>query len=179
MIASLVPRNGTYAEIGVFEGKFSKTLVNILNPERIYLIDLFEGTTVSGDQDGNGVVHRNLSHTYRDMLSFASRSPNVTIMKGDSSAVMSGFVDNSLDMVYIDGDHGYEGCMRDLRVAYDKVKNGGWIMGHDYEMNMTKANTFYTFGVQKAVDEFCSYYHQSIVAKGYDGCVSYGIQLVK
>jgi hypothetical protein len=40
-------------------------------------------------------------------------------------------------------------------VALHKVKPGGWIMGHDYEMNMQKARNFYTFGVRQAVDEFC------------------------
>jgi Methyltransferase domain len=179
MIAALVPTNGAYAEIGVFEGTFSKTLVRLLNPSRIYLIDLFEGNMVSGDQDGNGVVCRNLADTYRDMTDFASNASNVIILKGDSSTVLYGLPDSSLDMVYIDGDHGYEGCMLDLRAAFAKVKTGGWIMGHDYEMNMAKARTMYTFGVKKAVDEFCQTFNQTISAKGLDGCVSYAIQLVK
>lgn len=48
-------------------------------------------------------------------------------------------------------------------------------MGHDYEMNMIKAQNTYTFGVKQAVDEFCIKYNQKITAKGNYGCVSYGI----
>jgi hypothetical protein len=28
---------------------------------------------------------------------------------------------------------------KDLQLAFNKVKDQGWIMGHDYEMNMIKA----------------------------------------
>ena len=51
-------------------------------------------------------------------------------------------------------------------------------MGHDYEMNMNKAKTVYSFGVRKAVDEFCNTYKQTIYAKALDGCVSYAIQIL-
>lgn len=175
MIDSLVLKRGVYAEIGVFAGTFSKTLFEILSPKQLYLLDLFEGTAVSGDQDGNNLSSINLSDVYKEIV----LNPNFTVLKGDSSTRLSELQDSSIDMVYIDGDHGYEGCMRDLRVAFDKVKCGGWIMGHDYEMNMTKARSSYVFGVKQAVDEFCSTFNQKIVAKGMDGCVSYAIQIVK
>jgi cephalosporin hydroxylase len=79
-------------------------------------------------------------------------------------------------MIYIDADHSYEGCKRDLNISFKKVKSGGYIMGHDYEMNMNKAQKEYSFGVKQAVDEFCISYNQRICAKGFDGCVSYAIQ---
>ena len=31
-----------------------------------------------------------------------------------------------------------KGCKRDLEVAYKKVKSGGYIMCHDYEVNKDK-----------------------------------------
>ena len=89
------------------------------------------------------------------------------------------FPSHTFDMIYIDGDHSYDGCKKDLIIAYDKIKNGGFIMGHDYEMNMIKAKTAYIFGVRNAVDEFCINYNQTIYAKAYDGCVSYAIQVSK
>jgi predicted O-methyltransferase YrrM len=83
------------------------------------------------------------------------------------------------DVVFIDGDHSYEGCKRDLVVAYSKVKPNGYILGHDYELNMKKAQTAWEFGVRQAVDEFCVQTGQTIKAKGLDGCVSYAIQVCK
>jgi len=87
--------------------------------------------------------------------------------------------DNHFDMIYIDGDHSYEGVKRDIRTAFLKIKNGGWIMGHDYEMNMKKAHRSYNFGTKAAVDEFCKANGQTIFAKALDGCVSYAIKITK
>ena len=40
--------------------------------------------------------------------------------------------DQSLDFVFIDADHSYEGCIADIRAWGPKVKFGGLIAGHDY-----------------------------------------------
>jgi hypothetical protein len=176
MIESLVRKHGTYAEIGVFEGKFSDTLCNILLPKYLVLIDLFEGVCGSGDQDGNNFSYANLGDTYSKLCKQSKVYPDMLkIMKGDSSKMLGEFSDNTFDMIYIDGDHSYEGVKRDIEVSYFKTKPGGLIMGHDYEMNMDKAKTSYDFGVKAAVDEFCEKYKQKIIAKGMDGCVSYAI----
>ena len=63
--------------------------------------------------------------------------------------------------------------------AYIKIKNKGYIIGHDYEMNMQKAHTNYNFGTKEAVDEFCIKYNQKIISKAYDGCVSFCIEINK
>jgi predicted O-methyltransferase YrrM len=175
MIRSIVPPRGVYAEIGVFAGAFSKQLVGALTPKILYLLDVFEGEATSGDQDGNNLSTVNLGEVY---ASLAGR-PGIVPLKGDSAVILDGMPDNSLDMVYIDGDHSYEGCKRDLEASFRKVRPGGWILGHDYEMNMQKARTQWVFGVKRAVDEFCSKANQSISAKALDGCVSYAIRVNK
>lgn len=55
--------------------------------------------------------------------------------------------DNVLDLVFIDGNHSYEQVMADLKVWTPKVKNGGFITGHDF------CNPAHR-GVEKAVKEF-------------------------
>jgi len=54
--------------------------------------------------------------------------------------------DNSLDFVFIDGDHSYAGVKKDIKLWLPKVKKGGWIGGHDYNHSRLP-------GVKKAVDE--------------------------
>ena len=51
---------------------------------------------------------------------------------------------NSLDFVYIDGNHTYESTAEDISLYYPKVKKGGLFSGHDYDYG----------SVKKAVDEF-------------------------
>ena len=46
--------------------------------------------------------------------------------------------DGSLDFVYIDGNHGYDAVLDDLMAWTPKVKEGGFIAGHDYRINPAK-----------------------------------------
>lgn len=179
MIRALISRDTVVAEIGVFKGTFARQLYDMLSPSKFYLIDLFSGRTCSGNEDGNNVIWTNMDNEYLQVIEYARDKPSISVIKYDSSSFLSTLPDNTLDMIYIDGDHGYEGCKKDLLEAYKKVKNGGYICGHDYEMNMSKAQTVYHFGVKQAVDEFCLTFNQVIVAKGNDGCVSYAIELRK
>ncbi len=41
--------------------------------------------------------------------------------------------DGSLDFVFIDGDHTARGCEEDIRAWAPKVKNTGWLVGHDWD----------------------------------------------
>lgn len=177
MIASLIPKNGIYGEIGVFKGEFAKWLTECLKPKKLYLYDLFEGITCSGNADGNNVVNADISTEYENLKRWAP--PNVIFFKGDSSLNISIMPDNYFDMIYIDGDHSYEGVKRDINVAFKKVKPGGFIMGHDYEMNMKKAHNYYNFGVDRAVNDFCQLSGQEIFTKALDGCVSFAIKVKK
>ncbi len=51
------------------------------------------------------------------------------------------FPDKYFDYVFIDGDHGYEGCAWDIEFWAPKVRSGGILAGHDYKHNngVTKA----------------------------------------
>jgi hypothetical protein len=183
MINALVPKNGVYPEIGVLAGEFAKQIYSILSPEKLILIDLFTGNCGSGDQDGNNYQEYNLDDEYIKLINFTNIFPSITstieVIKGDSSTILSTYNSNTFDMVYIDGDHSYEGCKKDLEASYNIIKKNGWIMGHDYEMNMNKTNNTYNFGIKKAVDEFCIKYNQTIYAKALDGCVSFAICISK
>ena len=65
-------------------------------------------------------------------------------MRMDSVEAAKRVEDGSLDFVFIDGDHSYDGCKRDIAAWTPKVKLGGWIGGHDYSER---------WGVKRAVDE--------------------------
>ena len=179
MIATLVPIHGVYAEIGVFKGEFADFLAKTLSPSQLVLIDYFDGLMGSGDKNGNNFEMVDLGHVYKHLSHMSTQFPALKVLKGDSVAMLSTFPDNTFDMIYIDADHSYEGSKRDIEVAFRKVKHHGWIMGHDYEMNMKKAHRAYEFGVKQAVDEFCEQNNQRIYAKGLDGCVSFAIKVNK
>jgi hypothetical protein len=57
---------------------------------------------------------------------------NHTIIKKFSMDAVKDFSDNSLDFVYIDGNHRYENVVEDIVYWSKKVRPGGIISGHDF-----------------------------------------------
>jgi len=143
-----IPKGGICAEIGVFQGEFSKKIIEIVQPSKMYLVDIFTGIMHSGDKNGNNVQIINLDETYEALKKEYADSKTVEVCKAHSQQFLHAIPDNYLDFVYIDADHTYGGVKQDLEVAMKKVKAGGYIAGHDY------SNKF--DGVVKAVDEFCT-----------------------
>jgi hypothetical protein len=162
-------------EIGVFEGTFSKKLLE-KEPSILYLVDPFKGSCVSGDCDGNNIKNVYLPTTYNNLCKEFKDDNRIQIVKNKSLDFLGLLPDKHLDYIYIDGDHSYEGCKKDLEMAYVKVKKNGLIMGHDYDINPEKCMYIYNFGVKRAVDEFCAKHNLLIEAFAKDGCISYVIR---
>jgi predicted O-methyltransferase YrrM len=57
--------------------------------------------------------------------------PNINKIKLFSTEASKMFKDQSLDIVYIDGDHSHAAVMEDIKHWLPKVKEGGYIAGHD------------------------------------------------
>jgi predicted O-methyltransferase YrrM len=76
--------------------------------------------------------------------------------------------DLPLDVLFIDGDHSYTGCLADLENWGPKVKDGGLILCHD-------SDTAGFPGVRQAIDEFCDKRKlEHEVRKG-----SYGLEVIR
>jgi predicted O-methyltransferase YrrM len=71
-------------------------------------------------------------------------APRGKILRGYSQDFVNSFEDKSLDYIFIDGDHSYEGALRDCELFFPKIKSNGIFAGHDWSFD----------GVRKAVNEF-------------------------
>lgn len=140
------------AEVGVFAGELSQRLLR-REDLSLYMVDSW---TAEHDPQyaASGDFHAGLSQLQQDryynlareMVGFAG--PRAKIVRADSQSAAASIADGSLDFVFIDARHDYEGCKADIAVWSPKVKPGGLISGHDYE------NTdFPKFGVTQAVNE--------------------------
>ena len=76
-----------------------------------------------------------------NLVKFGGRAK---LLREKSWDVADQIEDKSLDLVYIDGDHTYEGVVKDLASWFPKVRQGGIICGDDIGWPEVK----------KAVDEF-------------------------
>jgi hypothetical protein len=159
-------KDSIIAELGVFEGEFSKIIYEICKPSKLYLVDLFEGYFGSGDKDGKNHHYVQLEDEMSKLQEHFKDDSSVEIIKSYSTEFLKSLPNEILDIVYIDADHSIQGCLDDLNLSYDKVKVGGLICGHDY---VSGVGPFY------AVNQFCNERGLKIEMITNDGCPSFCI----
>lgn len=54
------------------------------------------------------------------------------VIRMDSVSASALFPNQSLDLIFIDGDHQYDSVLQDLNVWYPKLRSGGLLVGDDY-----------------------------------------------
>lgn len=175
----LVKKGGKICELGTLKGDFAEIILALCDPAEFVIVDLWPKTLYSGDVNGNNLEKFDGNYLYKYVTNRFRHSPNAKIMRDFTTKALQQFPDNYFDAIYIDADHTYKAVAADLKWAHRKIKNRGFIMGHDYEINHEKTDENYEFGVQKAVDEFCTKHKQKLYAKAMDGCVSYAIKVRK
>jgi hypothetical protein len=156
------------AELGVFKGDFSRELLEC-SPLILWLVDTWSGAMSCGNKDGlDRVDVADMSQVYLEIVDEYSY-PNVNIYRGRSTDFLFAIEDDSLDCVYIDTTHEFEMTRDELNLSRDKVKPGGWITGHDYNVSE----------VQTAVDSFCQLNELEINYLSKDGNPSFYIKNLK
>ena len=62
-------------------------------------------------------------------------------MYGPSKEGLATLPDDSVDLIYVDGDHEYSGVCADLEIARRKVRIGGIIAMNDYYLVSTSSES--------------------------------------
>jgi predicted O-methyltransferase YrrM len=152
-VAGLLPKRGVGAEIGVFRGVFSRTLFAAAQPKRLFLVDPWENSDApeharswyakegANDMDK---IHAEVVRTF----AAEPYTGRVEVVRSRSAAWLSGIADQSLDFVYIDGDHSYAAVRQDIALSVAKVRKGGLIALDDYALGQ-----WWGDGVVRAVHE--------------------------
>jgi hypothetical protein len=120
------------AEIGVWKGDFAANiLASISHLEIYFMIDPWANLP-----DWNkpyNVKPEIFESIYQEMLDktdFATEKRK--ILRGRTKEVIHKIPDESLDFIYIDGDHTLRGITIDLITLWPKIKQGGFIGGDDF-----------------------------------------------
>lgn len=93
---------------------------------------------------------------------------NVKVLKGNSFDILSSLPDSFFDMIYIDAGHSYNEVYNDLKLSLSKLKIGGFLCGHDYNLNLYPQ-------VFTAVNDFCKNFNLKIDFLTQDRLPSFGI----
>lgn len=129
----VIKQEWTIVEVGSFAGVSSDLLARYC--KKLYCVDLW-GLFPGIETDKMEQAEFMFDEVWK-------AHSNIEPIQGRASEIAKQFRDNSLDMVYIDGDHSYESVKEDILVWMPKVKQGGYIAGHD----------FILLSVQQAVKE--------------------------
>jgi hypothetical protein len=139
------------AEVGIGYGTHAKHVLRNTNIDTLYLIDPMCYYANDGfvddimkckpQKEGNNfnemydLINNELSPWKERYTWFRVPSVNIT----DEQVA-----NESLDCVFVDGDHSYDAVVKDLPFWWKKIRPGGKMLGDDYWMN----------DVEKAVTEF-------------------------
>ena len=132
LLASL-PKGARVAEVGVWEGAFSKRILEICEPVELHLIDpwLYQpefantGFGRKKNEDLMEVKYQDVCNTFKD-------DARVKIHRAMSDVALASLEDASLDWVYLDGNHNAPFIDNDIAQALRKVKHDGIITGDDF-----------------------------------------------
>lgn len=118
------------AEIGTLEGVFSEILCRELPKTKIYSVDPWKYYPVRHNFRKSWIYEP----MYQRVKAKLSAYPNSKIIRKTSMEAVTAFPDESLDFVFIDADHRFEYVTNDIAEWSKKVKKGGIISGHDFEI---------------------------------------------
>jgi hypothetical protein len=168
-LLNLIPKECKFLELGVFRGEFAKSIIQIVNPAELYLVDIWSGEMGSGDKDGANYVKVNdMRSIYLRLFHQTKNKPSVHLVRCESVPFLQSCDENYFDAVYVDADHSEEAVYNDMVNSLRVIKPGGLLMGHDYHHQ-----------IKIAVDRFCVDYNQKIVDVTDDGCPSFIIKIEK
>jgi len=114
------------AEIGSHKGIYTEKFCKV--GLKMYAVDPWKAYTGSGRTSNDQTIQDAIYADAKERLS----PYDCTLIKRESMDAVGGFRNESLDFVYIDGDHNFRHIAEDLYEWSWKVRPGGIVSGHDY-----------------------------------------------
>lgn len=119
------------AEIGVERGLYSEVLCKANPNLHLYSIDPWLASAYEPGIHGIETEQKKFEVYYEETVKRLAPYKSDIIRK-DSLSGSKYFPDESLDFVYIDGNHDFANVTNDIHTWTKKVRSGGIVAGHDY-----------------------------------------------
>ena len=163
-----IKRPKIFLEVGVFHGVTARNICELLqkihgNDFQYIGLDLFEENT---ENKGEIIPNTKFSNPFKNIyFNYIKRQnpysleavkdllkkfkKNISLLKGNSNAILKKINMSKIDFVFLDGGHDYHTVKSDLNFCREVINNGGTVLCDDYDLS-------YAPGVKKAIDEFSS-----------------------
>lgn len=135
-------------EVGVFRGRNAREMFRQIPDLKLIGVE-------ANDDQPSSTRHKTVPRYDRNRAATASRlkGKEFTLIEKFSEIAVQDIPYNSLDFVYIDGDHSYDYAMTDIILYTRRVKPGGIVSGHDYIGPEGYRHKF-DINVREAVDDY-------------------------
>ncbi|THD85681.1 class I SAM-dependent methyltransferase [Aliigemmobacter aestuarii] len=147
-----LPKGGIVAEVGVWEGNFSKRILEICQPKELHLIDpwLYQ-PEFANTGFGRKKNENRMEEIYQGVVAAFRDDKRVIIHRATSDEALAALKDGYLDWVYLDGNHNEPFIDNDIALSLKKVKHDGIICGDDFNWQATTSGAPVKHAVEKAV----------------------------
>lgn len=124
----------TGAEVGVWKGEYSRKFCEAMPGVRWTCVDPWAPYAAYRDNKNQQTLIDKAYHQAQSNLT----GYGVSVLRMSSEAAAPLVPDQSLDVVYLDGNHEDAYIRQDLDLWLPKVRPGGIIAGHDYRVHPSK-----------------------------------------
>lgn len=124
-------------EVGVCSGAYSEVLCKANPWAEVVGVDPF----LPHDDYKDYQLTKTINAYHEDALKLVDKYPNYRLIEKMSVDAAKDFDDESIDAVYIDGNHRLEFVVADINAWLPKIRKGGIISGHDYTKIKQPTNT--------------------------------------
>jgi len=147
-ILQYLPQNSVCAELGVYTGRFASMILRFSKPKRLYLVDPY-WKIGHNDFWSKDNPERALSSAIVRLRKWDN--DNVAVLVTDFDYLfLQDLPDKYFDWVFLDSSHRYEDTLKELEIIAPKIKDGGFIAGHDWQDKIGHRHA----GVKKAICEW-------------------------
>jgi hypothetical protein len=122
------------AEVGIGYGLHAKQILDNTKIDKLYLVDPMKYYPNDGFAT-DVLKYGGFEILVRNIKTHLSEHENrYTWFRNLSLEITNEQIpDGSLDAVFLDADHSYDAVIQDLPFWWKKLRNGGWLLGDDYD----------------------------------------------
>jgi len=142
---------GAGVEVGCANGQFTAIVAEVWDGRELAMVDPWK------KQDSS--VYREITNEITDFdswksqcLELAKKDRRIRLIQKLSVDGADHFAPQSLDWVYLDGNHSYLDFSQDLNCWWPKIRPGGILGGHDC---LNKLDEGWHCEVKSALDDWC------------------------
>ena len=135
-------------EIGVYKGDNARHLLELLPNLKLYMVDRWQpySDEERSERKKTSEMVQGDAAYWADIFNQATAVQKQFVERAFiyrmSSEVAAKNINEPLDFVFIDGDHLYKSVKKDIRLWLPKIKNGGWLCGHDIKREQVQKAVF-------------------------------------